>query len=451
MAHIFENKFVAKSISQLYLNSELSDIHFVFRVHGQIVEVPANKAILAIASPVFNVMFFGPMKESKSVEIVDADPGAFAEFLQFFYMSKVTLTLENMEMVSHLADKYDMLDHFNACVTAFFENQLDKNDIVWGYQMAIMINNPKLKRFCENRIQLFTRDALKSDAFLQCDREMLEHILRLETLCCVEVELFNACIEWAKSSCRANGLDENNSNDLKSQLGDCFGLIRFGTMLDEELGNILSNKLYEGLFTREELAEILRAKTMKNYIPGMFKHTQRLLPEFKWNNDRALICYREQSNANSVFLKNRESTWFSSNAPLLLGKVDFTVIKHRQEHYFDMMVKIHVVEHCDGTFAKSSAGKIVSTTTLNFTSVSIPSEEFGEPILIYPNKMYEIQLEMVNVMKKCHYKTWKSEVKLDEKVTIKFHQNPNDHFAFRRGLVSALHFNRVLISKPTQI
>lgn len=92
MENTLQNNSPTEFLSHLYLHSDFADIHFVFKTDGETIRVPAHKNILAIASPVFAAMFFGPMKQSEVVEIVDATDVAFKEFLQFFYRSQVKLT-----------------------------------------------------------------------------------------------------------------------------------------------------------------------------------------------------------------------------------------------------------------------------------------------------------------------------------------------------------------------
>lgn len=59
-------------------------------------------------------------------------------------------------------------------------------------------------------------------------------------------------------NCRRNQLDENGSNNLRAQLGECFDLMRFRAMEYEEIDKILSNKLYEIFINKDELDEIIQ-------------------------------------------------------------------------------------------------------------------------------------------------------------------------------------------------
>lgn len=137
--------------------------------------------------------------------------------------------MEHIGEVARLSDYFDVSDCFEKCVD-FLEQQLTSENIAYGYELAIMFNHQKLMEFCEKQISFLIDDVLKSNVFLQCDQNVVKNILKIDTLNCKEADLFEACISWVNSSCRKNELDENDSNNLKVQLGDCFHLIRFGAM-----------------------------------------------------------------------------------------------------------------------------------------------------------------------------------------------------------------------------
>lgn len=75
MSNVLLNKVVCETTEKLYLNGELADVHFVFKTVDNVQRIPANKAILAVRSPVFSRMFFGMLKEVGNIEIVDIEYG----------------------------------------------------------------------------------------------------------------------------------------------------------------------------------------------------------------------------------------------------------------------------------------------------------------------------------------------------------------------------------------
>lgn len=430
MANELENTFVAKHISHMYLHSEFADVNFVFSNDDQDVKVPAHKSILAMASPVFAAMFFGPMKENDIVDIVDASSSAFKEFLQFFYRPTVTLTMENIDAVARLADKYDMLDCVNACAS-FLESNLSKDSMFWGYQLAVALKNEPLQKFCEQNIQTYNSDTFQSDQFLRCDKTIVEHILKMETLFCDEFDLFRACIEWARATCRVNGLNENNPKTVRDQLGESFHLIRFGSMNTEDVREILSNQLHQGLFAPEEFVEIIRTTLDGKYIPKQFEHVSRSLPTFKWNDDKVLeFSLAASTNGRHIYVNRQESVWFSSSESLLLGRIELPTL-YTPSSYPSSTITI--VEYSDKMFGNNGPSKELGKFT---ASVSL---SLAQPIIINLKKLYEIRWETTsntdNIYHKC---VWKKEVKWDQNTILKFYHNSHNS-----GIVYALRVNRI--------
>lgn len=430
MAHKLQNTFVEKNISKMYLHCDSADINFLFP--NEEIKVWAHKSILTMASPVFAAMFFGPMKENRIVIMVDATSSAFKEFLQFFYQSEVTLTMENIDAVARLADKYEMLECVNACAS-YVKSNLSKNTMIWGYQLAVALKNESLQKFCEENIQTYKSDIFQSNAFLRCDKTIIEHILNMETLFCDEFDLFKACIEWARSVCRGHGLNENDPKTVRKQLGTCFQLIRFGTMDRKDVSEILSNHLYQELFTREELVEIMCAAYPD--MMTLLDTRSRSLPIFKWDGTQSLIISRtESSNDRNVYIKRRESTWFSTSVPLLLGgTIEFAPLRNFENNRYPNSTTT-IFEHCDKTSGNNGSPKELCKETPSETSYI----RLAQTIIIRPKKLYEIRWETTSEKSNIYHNyVWKRGAKLDENSLITF---DNDCDC---GMVSLLAFNRI--------
>lgn len=104
-------------------------------------------------------MFYGPLKEGDTVKII-----AFKEFLQFIHLHEVTFTIENTEEIVRLADKYNVLDYFET-LAIFLKDNLTSENRIWGYQLAITLDNAQLKAFCVKRIEIAISVALRWDFF----------------------------------------------------------------------------------------------------------------------------------------------------------------------------------------------------------------------------------------------------------------------------------------------
>lgn len=446
-----QNPSVNKFISSIYLDDDVADVHFTFPDDDPSAKIPAVKAILAAASPAFKAMFFGPLKESKTVKIAESTSSAFKEFLQLFYLPRIKLTMDNLKEVIRLADMYDMLACFKDSAE-FLVHKLTSENMTCGYQLAILLNDSELKEFCEQKIQKFIKDVLKSESFLQCERTIFENILALAKLNCTEVELFDACIAWAKSSCQKNGLNENDSKNLKDELGPCFYLIRFGWMTGEEICKILSDQIHKNLFNQDELIEIMQMLHMKNFQSRMFSSEPRLTFS---NGSNDLICRR---NGGVVFWNtktitwgaSKEWTWFSVSEPILLKQFQLKIPifdgnqSNRANEVARWNAELKIVEYKTNKFVHVSnvPSKILhlqsfSVGVANNTNntVSLP-----EPILIDPRSIYAIILTPSTFQTKihCQYTPWNTEYHFNGQITVKFH-SPDLYV----GIVSCLVFNQI--------
>lgn len=151
----YQNVLAWRGCERLYLDIRTCDVYFVFKSGPSDVDkpekVPAHKSILSAISPVFDAMFYGPHKQEGDIKIVDSNAMAFREFLQFFYLSSVTLTFENVPEVMYLGKEYMLSDCMIAC-TDFCESTLTIDTICWGYELAILFDQDRLRRYCERKI-----------------------------------------------------------------------------------------------------------------------------------------------------------------------------------------------------------------------------------------------------------------------------------------------------------
>lgn len=241
----YENYSIIRNAERFYLDFPSADVVFLcIDDINQVHKIPAHKTLLSICSPVFEAMFYGPLKEKNEIPIVDASADAFREFLQFFYFDEVTLELdaENLFEVMNLCKKYQLNDCLNVCVMAL-KDTLTNEDMCWGYQIAILMELDELKRFCEQKIQENAEKILKSDSFLDCDKKTFDKILKLVHFNCEALVIVGACMLWAEAECERKGLDGKLTN-IKEQFGDSFSQIPFDELTRNQY------KGYSKMFSR---------------------------------------------------------------------------------------------------------------------------------------------------------------------------------------------------------
>lgn len=133
------------------MKTQYADVKFCFDCDGDVVKLPTHKGVLAASSPVFDAMFNGELKEKGDVEINDASPIVFEEFLHFFYGKTMKLSMENVTGLLTLADKYDVKDCHPICID-FLKENLSIDAIVWGLHLALRFQLEDLKEHCMNEI-----------------------------------------------------------------------------------------------------------------------------------------------------------------------------------------------------------------------------------------------------------------------------------------------------------
>ncbi|XP_031629053.1 BTB/POZ domain-containing protein 3-like [Contarinia nasturtii] len=383
-----------KACDGLYLQPDLADVNFLFYEENVtdatakklIEKMPAHKLILASASCVFRAEFYGSIKEKGDVEIVDSSPKAFKEFLQCFYLGTVTFTMEHIPEIMYLANKYMVADCMDGCVKHLHDN-LTSTNVCWVYDLAILHEHQQLKKFCEEQIVLNAERVLESDGFLACSQKLLREILKLD-FHCKESIVFDRCLAWAKNACQQNRLDKNDGLNLRSQLGDCLFLIRFGTMTIQEFSE--ATLKCEGMFTADELCDIMRSISLKGLVSKKFNQNPR--QRLCWDESKVWECLPNTANSEWQQLQGRESVFITSNKMTLLGGVYFTNVYEDYNVVKTLNTKVSIVEIKGHSFA-TETGTIIFEETKNIYHNRSNYMKLPIPIVINAGNTYQICLE----------------------------------------------------------
>ncbi|XP_031636879.1 BTB/POZ domain-containing protein 1-like [Contarinia nasturtii] len=240
-----ENNLSRHICERLYLNSTMTDIKFEFITNtGGPIEVPAHKFILSCGSSVFDSMFNGPLKlETDKIPIDDVSASAFKEFLQFFYLDEVRLTPKNIAEVVKLCKKFKLHDSITSCANSL-RGTLVIDDMCWGYEIALALEEPTLIQYCEERIKQNPIEIFESESFIQCSYNVLNKILDLLLLECDAEQIVMACMKWSKAECARAKILRTPKN-LRMSLDDAFSRIPFERMTLEQFVrfNILCKKM----------------------------------------------------------------------------------------------------------------------------------------------------------------------------------------------------------------
>ncbi|XP_055306141.1 BTB/POZ domain-containing protein 3-like [Sitodiplosis mosellana] len=389
---VYSNVLPWRGCEKLYMDTRTADVFFVFEFDDEdTVKVPAHKNILSANSGAFDAMFYGPRKQEGDIPIVDSTPGAFKEFLQFFYLGTVKLTNENATHVMNLGKQY-LVDECCMTISNFTEKTLTLDNMCVGYELAILFEQAQLMKFCEQKIGENPIGIFQSNSFLSCGSNLLARILQLDTFNCDESVVFDGCMTWAKAACIKKGLDETNMQNLRDQLGDLFYEIRFGDMTAESFYPRYSS--YGGLFSIEEFTDIIGMIASKEHRPSKFNPKGRKASQIYKYSNKELICNLIDENYLRRERTNFEnhSVVFASNCEIFLKTI-----------------------HCGKVFYNDG-------------------EEAGFK--------YEIRF-YIEIGRWYSLKTLKPKVRMDEGVEIQFHTDTNYSSNKNAELVEEIHFMKL--------
>lgn len=143
----------------------------------------------------------------------------------------------NIASVLDLAHQSLAEGFVDICVD-FLKKLISTGNVCFVYRLAILYDIESLRLDCEKQIRFKTMDVFATDDFLQCDRDVLNRVLNLDTFSCFEKDVFGACIAWARACCKKNSLDETKVENLRAALDDEIHLIRFASMSAREFATV---------------------------------------------------------------------------------------------------------------------------------------------------------------------------------------------------------------------
>lgn len=314
---VYNNTYLRK-IDKLYLDSTTADVNFIFHSDTEHCEkVPAHKNILSLDNAAFKAMFFGLAKEKGDIPIKNASIAAFKEFLQFFYLDRVHLSANNVVEVMNLCNMYGMDECMEACGNTF-KKSLTIDDMCGAYNIAVMLEQKNLIEFCKQQIIANAPEIIKSETFLESDRDGLNKILDLVLSKWSALETAVACMEWAKAECSRKKIAQNPMA-LRHELGELLSRIPFDKLTLEQFAQHLIT--YMGFFDGEEINQQILIQNEQSDSFDLQLHEVNL-PQINLQPGD-IDCNRQivkrWKSGPEILVAYTHST-FSSNKNLLLTK-----------------------------------------------------------------------------------------------------------------------------------
>lgn len=425
---------------KLYLSEKKADFHFIFEsANGERERLPVHKLLLS-ASDVFEAMFNGKWKETAEATMEDTTAAAFKEFLQFFYFSRVKLTKEYVGAVMKLGHMYNVIHCVNACAQ-FMMNIMTDENVCWVYKYALTYSCEELKKYCEAVIGIYTKRVIKSESFLNCNREILNEIVKMDSLHCSEVELFDACMAWVKAAAQQ---DQLTVLIVKAYLGKSFHEIRFGLIKLQEFAAIDSKN---DIFAIAEHKEIIQMIACEEYEPNIFSENRKKRFQQIQLNAGEVVADRviaTELSDKPYFVKDIETTVISTNKPIMLTGLQCEDLSSRSNHGYshlkeDVESAVTIVEVHDSM--QRDEGVIVYDGSIKLKSESSTNIIPSDPILMRPGWSYEIRMKQSPPKECCTRFNLNSEMKFESGVIINFRNlNDKEEEIVARGLIYSLRF-----------
>lgn len=424
----------ATNLPKLYGKSEFADVYFNFADEHK--QIPAHKCLLAVASPVFQKMFFGELRELGNIDIVDASHDGFMEFLRFFYFDKYKLTVDHIGEVLTMADKYDVHGLVNLC-EQFLDFNLNIESVCWIYELALLFNRTYLMQLCKNRITSETRAIMATEGFKNCTKLVLTKFLEMNELGCDEIQVYKGAMDWAEESCRKENLEVTMANK-KQQLGPCFDLIRFPTMSTEQFSQCIAE---EGVLDATDFLQIFSYLTLKRNIKSSRFSTEPRNGRPIWTKDNLVIgCDRRSlPNLNRMVTERRDLTVILVSERILLGQLMFSTLKSRNDEEANGILTIR------RRFVSDNPSEILLQQNVKVSVNGYTKTLLDGPVILEPFIEYELETNWtLEEEDQLLFRTYcRDEIMTDGGVVLKFLRDdsmPYDNVT--EGLIAKLYFKK---------
>ncbi|KAH7696761.1 Btbd6 protein, partial [Aphelenchoides avenae] len=216
---------------------------------GNVERIPAIVAVLCAASDVFKTMFLGNFERPTEVDVPDAEPEAFKIVLRYIYTDEMRLNMEDAIGTLYLAKKY-MLQPLVDGTARYISEHLTPENVCLLLGYADVLDDIKDK--CWDLIDSKTTEVIHSDAFLQLSGAQLRDIVKRNTLCVEEIELYERVIEWARAQLRKDDV-ESTLKAIRDAIGDTLFSVRFPAMEQKEFSSKVAKG---GVLTTDEALEV---------------------------------------------------------------------------------------------------------------------------------------------------------------------------------------------------
>ncbi|XP_055389899.1 uncharacterized protein LOC129618896 [Condylostylus longicornis] len=198
----------------IFETEQWSDCRFLVGTEPNQEFFSGHKLILAMASPVFERMFYGNLPDKTDpILIPDVAPDAFRGMMEYIYTDKIKIdSFEKACELCYVAKKY-ILPHVVKQCTSYLFQDLNPTNVCRAYEFAKLFEEPSLKHRCLQIISRRTKEILADESFMEVELSTLLAIFSLDQLNIEsELDLFKALNDYAIKHGYVSASKKNDDN-----------------------------------------------------------------------------------------------------------------------------------------------------------------------------------------------------------------------------------------------
>ena len=209
-------ELLSSQTSALYHSQEFADVTFIIdkrRFH-------AHRVVLAARSEYFRALLFGGMKEAKpqvEIDLKDTTASAFDALLKYVYSGKIFLSDFKEETVLELlglAHKYGFLA-LESGVQGYLKSILSVQNASLIFDVSSLYQLQDLYETSLRFLDKSATDILSTEGFSCLSKPALLDIIKRDSFCAPEVQIFQAVAEWVEAN---DGLSKTDVGDVLSEI-----------------------------------------------------------------------------------------------------------------------------------------------------------------------------------------------------------------------------------------
>ncbi|XP_022193519.1 uncharacterized protein LOC111051329 [Nilaparvata lugens] len=213
-------KFSKRFIS---LSDEGMDFDCEFIVGIKKVVVRGHKFLFAASSKVFQAMFYGDLKEDKTVIVEDLNSDGFESMKQFIYTGEINFTSVIKALLTYVAARKYLISVLSEVCSNYIKENILPAEVLEFYECCKIVSVSEFEELCCKIIQEKTDEVITSEYFTLAKPESIELILKSSSLSLKsEFEVFDLFERWALAEASRNeiavGSMATSFNHLKKHI-----------------------------------------------------------------------------------------------------------------------------------------------------------------------------------------------------------------------------------------